>query len=106
MEPNAVDTMNVRASSVLYLAPLWYLIYDGGPTRADSYDEFTRLASGFDPVHFRPVSGPNPWVHSSHASGSVRYVDAIQVDGVIHYYYEYARADRAHELRHGAVALT
>jgi hypothetical protein len=105
MEPNAVDTMNVRASSVVYVAPLWYLIYDGGPTRADSYDEFTRLAAGFDPLHFSPVSGRVPWVASSHASGSIRYVDAIRVEGTIHYYYEYARADRAHELRHVAVAL-
>jgi hypothetical protein len=29
----------------------------------------------------------------------LRYLDAIVVGGVIHYYYEYARADGSHELR-------
>jgi hypothetical protein len=47
-----------------------------------------------------------PWVRSSHATGSVRYVDVVLVGDMAHYFYEYARADRAHELRHAAVRLS
>jgi hypothetical protein len=32
-------------------------------------------------------------------------VDALLVGGTVHYFYEYTRADRAHELRHAAVSL-
>jgi hypothetical protein len=32
-------------------------------------------------------------------------VDVVIVEETAHYFYEYARADRAHELRHAAVPL-
>jgi hypothetical protein len=44
-------------------------------------------------------------VRSTHATGSVRYVDALVVGGTVLYFYEYARAALAHELRHAAVPL-
>jgi hypothetical protein len=53
----------------------------------------------------RLTSAHRPWVRSSHGTGSVRYVDALVVGGTVHYFYEYARADGAHELRHAAVSL-
>ena len=42
----------------------------------------------------------------SHASGSARYVDVVIAGRTVHYFYEYARANRAHELRHAAVPLS
>jgi hypothetical protein len=35
----------------------------------------------------------------------VRYVDVVLREGTAHYFYEYSRADRAHELRHASVPL-
>jgi hypothetical protein len=46
-----------------------------------------------------------PWARSSHATGSVHYVGALIVGDSVHHFYEYARADRAYELRHVRVAL-
>ncbi len=99
------DAFNVRITSVFYLPPVWCAFYDGATHRADSYDEFSGLAVSNDLVNFRPVSVQGPWIKSAHASGSIRYMDALVVDSTIHYFYEYARADKAHELRHSAVNM-
>lgn len=40
-----------------------------------------------------------PWLTSPHGSHSLRYVDVAPVEGELWIYYEYARADGAHELR-------
>ncbi len=107
MEPRRQgwDAFNVRMTSVLYLPPVWLGFYDGATHRADSYDEFCGLAVSQDLVNFRTRSVDGPWVKSAHASGSIRYLDALRVDNKLHYFYEYARADKAHELRHSMIAL-
>jgi hypothetical protein len=107
MEPrgHGWDAFNVRITSVCYLPPAWLAFYDGAAHRADSYDEFCGLAVSHDLVQFRSVSPGAPWVKSPHASGSLRYLDALAVGDTMHYFYEYARPDRGHELRHNAVPL-
>lgn len=97
---------NVRPSSLVYLPPVWSLLFDEGTSRADSYDEQCMLAVSPDLQSWRRLTPTHrPWVRSAHASGSVRYVDVVPVGDTLHYFYEYARADRAHELRHAAVSL-
>ncbi len=99
--------INVRPSSVAYLDGCWSMLFDEGAGRADSYDEQCMLAVSTDFKVWRRLTPSHaPWVRSSHASGSVRYVDVVVRGDTIHYFYEYARADRAHELRHAAVSLT
>jgi hypothetical protein len=99
--------INVRPSSVTYLGGCWSLLFDEGAGRADSYDEQCMLAVSTDFKEWRRLTPSHkPWVRSSHASGSVRYVDVVLRGDTAHYFYEYARADRAHELRHAAVPLT
>jgi len=100
------DAFQRRMTSICYMAPLWVAFYDGATNRADSYDEFCGLATSFDLVNFHFSQAPGPWVRSPHASGSIRYLNALVVGDTVHYYYEYARADRAHELRHNAIKLT
>jgi hypothetical protein len=39
------------------------------------------------------------------AASSVRYIDIVLTGDRAHYFYEYARAGRAHELRHASVPL-
>lgn len=99
------DAFNVRITSVCYLPPGWLAFYDGATHRADSYDEFCGLATSQDLVNFRPVSPHTPWVSSPHASHSIRYLDALVVEDTMHYFYEYTRPDKSHELRHSAVPL-
>ncbi|MBW3541074.1 MAG: hypothetical protein KY476_12465 [Planctomycetes bacterium] len=107
MEPrqSGWDAFNVRITSVCRLPPVWLAFYDGATHRADSYDEFCGQAVSEDLVNFRRLSVNAPWIRSPHASGSIRYLDALPVDDTLHYFYEYTRPDRSHELRHSAVPL-
>ncbi|MCC6175366.1 MAG: hypothetical protein IT305_08710 [Chloroflexi bacterium] len=99
--------INVRPASLVHLGPCWSMLFDEGTTRPDGYDEQTMLAVSDDGHHWRRMTPSHaPWVRSKHASGSIRYVDVVLVGQTVHYFYEYARADRAHELRHAAVALS
>jgi len=98
--------INVRPSAVVWVPPVWTMLFDEGTTRADSYDEQCMLAVSADLQTWRRLTPSHrPWVRSSHASGSVRYVDVVLARDTAHYFYEYARADLAHELRHAAVRL-
>jgi len=99
------DSFQRRISSLVYLPPVWVAFYDGARHRADGYDEFCGLAVTHDLVNFTQVSTGGPWVQSPHASGCIRYLDAIVRGNEIHYFYEYARPDRGHELRHNCVPL-
>lgn len=97
------DAFQRRLTSVCYLPPVWCAFYDGATHRADSYDEFTGLLVSEDLVHFRCVTPDRPWVRSPHGSGSIRYLDALPLPDGMRYFYEYVRADGAHELRQNAV---
>ena len=104
--PQGWGGVNVRPAAFVYVAPTWTMLFDAGVTRAESYDEQTMLAVSSDLVSWRRLTpGHAPWVRSSHASGSVRYVDVVLRGATVHYFYEYAREDRAHDLRHIAVPL-
>lgn len=93
------DAYAARIGSLLWTPPVFTAFYDGSAGVTENYEERTGLAFTFDLRHYERVTPAGPILTSPHASGSLRYVDAIVVDGVIYYYYEYARADGAHELR-------
>ena len=104
--PEGWGGINVRPSALAYYQGCWSLLFDEGAGRADSYDEQCMLATSADLASWRRLTPSHrPWVKSSHASGSVRYVDVVLLGDTAHYFYEYARADRAHELRHAAVSI-
>jgi hypothetical protein len=90
-----------RATCVLYTPPIFY---DGGSTVGENYEEKTGLAITFDLVGYQNVSVKSPILVSPHASGSLRYMDAIRLNNHVYYYYEYARPDGSHELRVNKVA--
>ena len=98
--------INVRPSAVVWIPPVWTMLFDEGTARADSYDEQCMLAVSADFHAWRRLTPSHrPWVRSAHATHSVRYVDVVLAGDTAHYFYEYARADLAHELRHAAVRL-
>lgn len=49
--------------------------------------------------YFQRVSYMEPLLWSPYASGSLRYLDVVQVKKSLCFYYEYAREDGSHELR-------
>ncbi len=53
---------------------------------------------------FHKLTAERPALESSHATGSLRYSDAIALPDEHVYYYEYARPDGSHEIRMSRVA--
>jgi hypothetical protein len=99
------DAFQRRMTSVVFLPPVWVGFYDGATHRADSYDEFCGVATSFDLETWRCSAAPQPWVVSPYGTGSIRYLSALAVRDQMHYFYEYTRPDRGHELRHSVVPL-
>ncbi len=93
------DRYCLRMNSVLWTPPVFTAWYDGSAAVEENYEERCGLAQSLDLEHWQRVSVEGPIITVPHASGSVRYVDCLTVDGRTWFYYEMARPDGAHELR-------
>lgn len=93
------DAYAARIGSLLYTPPAFMAFYDGSASVEENYEEKTGLAITFDLVHYHRLTPEGPILTSPHASGSLRYLDALPHEGRIYFYYEYARPDGSHELR-------
>ena len=100
---DAWDAYAARITSLVYIPPVFTAFYDGSASVAENYEEKLGLAISLDLLRFERVTGRGPALWSPHASGSIRYLDCIAVDGALHYYYEFALPDGSHELRHNQV---
>ena len=69
------------------------------PSVEENYEERAGLVQTVDLRHFYRLSATGPSLVSPHGRGSLRYIDAIQVEDEVWFYYEYARPDGSHELR-------
>ncbi len=97
------DRQMARASTVLYLPPVFYVFYDGRTGEGDVYEDKTGLCVTLDLKTFHKVTEDAPLCQSPHGQGCLRYLDAVQRGRRIYYYYEYGRPDGAHELRASVV---
>jgi len=97
------DAYCTRIGSVVCLPPVFVGFYDGAATVEENYEEQTGLAVSFNLRNWRRVTTSGPIVASPY--GCIRYVEALQREGDIFYYYEYTRADGSHELRANRVPL-
>lgn len=93
------DRYQARLSSIAPAGDEWLGFYDGAGAPAEDTEERLGLAVSSDLLDWRRVSANEPWLASPHASGSLRYLDALELEGELWLYYEYARPDSAHELR-------
>lgn len=97
--PGLWDGRGVRISSVRFDGDRVLAFYDGRASAAENYEERTGIAVGPDPGELTPL-GTAPAAMSPHRGGGLRYLDIVDLpDGRIRLYYEYTRADGAHELR-------
>ena len=80
-------------------APRYLAFYDGSASHAENYEEKCALAESHDLRNWRSLSPVGPRFTSPHASRSLRYLDAKFAEGKWHLFYEYTRADGAHDLR-------
>ncbi|MCZ6680289.1 MAG: hypothetical protein O7E52_23915 [Candidatus Poribacteria bacterium] len=99
------DAYAARISTLLYTPPVFTAFYDGSASVAENYEERTGIAISLDLRSYERVTEAGPILTSPHASGSLRYMEAIVVNNQIYYYYEYARADGSHELRLNVVPM-
>ncbi|MBI3969969.1 MAG: hypothetical protein HY332_01660 [Chloroflexi bacterium] len=102
----AWDAYAARIGTLVYVPPVWTAFYDGSASVEENYEERTGMAVSFDLRHFERITADGPILTSPHASGSLRYMDAIQLRDEVLYYYEYARPDGSHELRLNRVRVT
>jgi sucrose-6-phosphate hydrolase SacC (GH32 family) len=93
------DCHAARLGSILFRPPVFIGFYDGGPTHLENYEEKTGIAVSSDLKTWHRVSVYGPAITSPHGTGSLRYMDPLEMPGETRYYYEYARADGAHEIR-------
>ena len=99
------DAYCTRIGSLLYRPPVFTGFYDGSASVEGNYEERTGIAVSMDLRTWRRVSIEGPALVSPNASGSLRYVDVIEVGNALYYYYEFAREDGSHELRVNRVRL-
>lgn len=98
------DSYQARLGSIVPTAEGYLGFYDGSGSSEENYEERCGLAFSPDLTRWRRLTPAGPWVETGHATGSVRYVDALLVDRQWWIYFEMTRPDGAHELRLSQVA--
>jgi hypothetical protein len=88
-----------RINSVIKHGGRYFGFYDGSASHKENYEEKTGLAVSDDLKNWKSLTPDAPWLTSPHATGSLRYIDAIKHDGRLLVFYEITRRDGAHELR-------
>lgn len=99
------DRYQARLNSVARIGHAWVGFYDGSASERENYEERCGLALSFDLERWVRLTTEGPWATSPHGSSSLRYADAVPVGEELWIYYEYARADGAHELRMNKVRV-
>jgi hypothetical protein len=93
------DTYCRRITCIVRHRGSYIALYDGSAGHTENYEEKTGLAISRDLRCWESLTPRGPALTSPHASGSLRYVDAVAVDDGVCAFYECARADGAHDLR-------
>jgi predicted GH43/DUF377 family glycosyl hydrolase len=105
LKPDATgwDCYCRRINSVVSVNGEFVAFYDGSAGHHENYEEKTGIATSTDLKQWKVQTPQGPQYTSPHASKSLRYIDAQQVGGTTHIFYEMVRADAAHDLRHIAI---
>jgi hypothetical protein len=88
-----------RINSIVRHAGQYIAFYDGSASHFENYEEKTGLAVSSDLFSWETLTAAGPAFTSPHASGSLRYLDAVATDDGVWAFYEFARADGTHDLR-------
>ena len=94
------DRATTRLTSAVREGDGWLGFYDGAGSIAENYEERCAIARSRDLRSWERVSIDGPAIGTPRGAGGVRYVDVTEAGDI---FYEYTRADGAHELR-GIVA--
>lgn len=100
------DRYQARLSCVVPIGPGYLGFYDGSAEVGENYEERCGVAASGDLWHWERLTTREPWIVGPHGTGSVRYLDALILDGEWWIYYEMARPDGAHDLRAQQIPIT
>jgi len=93
------DCYQARINSLVYAPPLFLALYDGSSSAAENYEERCGIATSWDLRAFQRITVDAPALTGASPTGSVRYVDILDVGDQYWYYYECTRGDMSHDLR-------
>ncbi|MGI8965626.1 MAG: hypothetical protein ACR2H1_06000 [Limisphaerales bacterium] len=88
-----------RINSFVRINEKYFAFYDGSASHLENYEEKTGVAVSMALRNWRTLTPERPVFTSPHASNSLRYIDAQIVNEQVYIFYEFARADGAHDLR-------
>jgi hypothetical protein len=97
------DAYQARLGCVVPFGGGFVGYYDGASSEAADTEERCGIACSLDLISWLRISVQAPALVSAHATGSLRYVDVVNLEGSWWAYYEYSRADGSHELRRNEV---
>jgi hypothetical protein len=98
-EPTGWDSYCRRINSVVAVNENFFGFYDGSAGPEENYEEKTGVAVSPNLRAWRSLTRKGPAYISPLGTHSLRYVDAHELNGQANIFYEYARADGAHEMR-------
>ncbi|NHC13106.1 hypothetical protein [Motilibacter deserti] len=93
------DRYQARLGTVVPVDGGFVGFYDGSASHKENYEERCGVAVSGCLTDWRRLDEAGPWVVAPGGTGSVRYLDALVLDGQWWLYYELSRPDGAHELR-------
>lgn len=96
---NSWDKYQARITSVIYVPPVFIGFYDGSLSEKENYEERCGLCMSYDLRSFESITPEGPILESPYNTRSIRYIDFLEKEDEIWYYYEFCREDGAHELR-------
>jgi len=99
------DQYCTRIGSILYMPPVFIGFYDGSASVEDNYEEKAGMCISTDMRSWQRITTGGPFVLSPHAQRTIRYIEVVQLEDALLYYYEYTRPDGSHELRANRVSL-
>ena len=94
--PSGWDKFTARLSTAVRDGDGWIGLYDGSASLAENYEERCGLARSRDLRQWERLSVNSPAIGTASGPGGVRYVEINEAGDI---FYEYTRADGAHELR-------
>lgn len=92
------DSYAARLTAVIGSEGAWIGFYDGSQSVAQNYEERCGIVTSAD-LRTWTRRGDGPLIGAAGGPGTVRYVEAVQTDQWIRYFYEYTCADGSHQLR-------
>ena len=99
------DRYCTRIGSFVYMPPVFVGFYDGCAGVEENYEEKAGICVSTDLRSWERITKSGPFVLSPHAQRTIRYIEVVQREDALYYYYEYARPDGSHELRANRVPV-